>query len=181
MSKCIRCGKPHEEKTAKCEACKIKHRQWYKRTILLRRAHSIEYRREHREKMNEYDKKYRLIHREEILARKRMQTKEWKQLHPDQVRIQIHNRRARKLGNMGSYTKTQLKELFEKQEGRCYYCSKLLYSSFKNWPHIDHVTPLIRGGSNDISNIVYACADCNLTKNNKTREEFIAARSPLGV
>ena len=30
--------------------------------------------------------------------------------------------------------------------------------------HVDHIIPVVRGGSNDDSNLVTACADCNLGK-----------------
>jgi 5-methylcytosine-specific restriction endonuclease McrA len=35
------------------------------------------------------------------------------------------------------------------------------------------MVPLSRGGTNDISNIVLACANCNLKKHTKTHAEFI--------
>jgi 5-methylcytosine-specific restriction endonuclease McrA len=40
--------------------------------------------------------------------------------------------------------------------------------------HVDHKTPLSRGGSNWPSNIVCACAECNMKKNAKTAEEFLS-------
>ena len=41
----------------------------------------------------------------------------------------------------------------------------------------DHVVPLARGGSNDISNIAVACASCNKKKHAKTADEFMARRA----
>jgi HNH endonuclease. len=38
--------------------------------------------------------------------------------------------------------------------------------------HVEHCTPLSRGGWNDIGNCVGACARCNLSKNAKTVLEF---------
>jgi len=37
----------------------------------------------------------------------------------------------------------------------------------------DHVIPLVRGGSNWISNILPSCLTCNLTKSTKTFEEYL--------
>lgn len=34
--------------------------------------------------------------------------------------------------------------------------------------HIDHVVPVCQGGTNDIDNLVAACATCNLTKSGRT-------------
>jgi len=40
--------------------------------------------------------------------------------------------------------------------------------------HADHRTPLARGGSNAIDNILPACAPCNLRKSRMTEPEFRA-------
>lgn len=37
--------------------------------------------------------------------------------------------------------------------------------------HIDHVIPVVRGGSDDISNLATACAVCNLLKSDRTPDE----------
>jgi 5-methylcytosine-specific restriction endonuclease McrA len=92
--------------------------------------------------------------------------------HPERIKQYLRNRRARRRGGVGSHTLKELKLLFDKQEGRCHYCSSLLYSSFDNEIHVDHKTPLIRGGSNYIENIAIACAPCNRRKHTKTEEEF---------
>lgn len=44
---------------------------------------------------------------------------------------------------------------------RCRYCGTSAETSAL---HIDHVVPVSRGGKNDASNLVAACADCNLGK-----------------
>ncbi|MFJ4701937.1 HNH endonuclease [Streptomyces sp. NPDC088768] len=41
--------------------------------------------------------------------------------------------------------------------GGCCYCSGPA-------EHLDHVTPLSRGGADTLSNVVPACAECNLSK-----------------
>jgi hypothetical protein len=41
-----------------------------------------------------------------------------------------------------------------------------------DWPHIDHVIPRCRGGSDDIDNLVLACAWCNLRKGAMTGDEW---------
>jgi 5-methylcytosine-specific restriction endonuclease McrA len=38
--------------------------------------------------------------------------------------------------------------------------------------HVDHVVPLVRGGSDDPSNLVIACVPCNLSKGDKLPHEW---------
>jgi hypothetical protein len=58
-------------------------------------------------------------------------------------------------------------KVFSRDNYTCQYCNakdaKL---------HCDHVIPLSRGGSNDLENLVAACASCNLSKHNKTLSEW---------
>lgn len=64
-----------------------------------------------------------------------------------------------------------LAKLFEKQNGKCFYCKCKLKH---DWLQVDHVVPLSRGGKNTLDNIVLTCKDCNNLKNTKTGEEFFA-------
>ncbi len=80
--------------------------------------------------------------------------------------------KARQLKAEGSFTADDIKDLYATQGGRCYYCSV----EIENGYHIEHMTPLSRGGKNDVSNICLACAPCNLSKHTKTAEEFQGER-----
>ena len=55
----------------------------------------------------------------------------------------------------------------------CYYCGAKISSSAS---HLEHKTPISRGGDNRRSNLVIACASCNLKKGTKTEEEFRRGR-----
>lgn len=63
--------------------------------------------------------------------------------------------------------------VFKKTNGKCFYCNESLLID-GGW-HIEHMHPISRGGSNDISNLVPSCPICNLTKNTKTAKEFLEA------
>ena len=84
----------------------------------------------------------------------------WKKANPEKVRVDAHVRRARKQAAEGSHSADELKALFERQQGKCAYCSKSIRKGY----HVDHVIPLARGGSNWITNIAFACARCNTSK-----------------
>lgn len=79
------------------------------------------------------------------------------------LRATASRRRARKLQNGGSYTKADVLELLRRQKHRCVYCRGSLKPKF----HVDHITPLARGGSNDRHNIQLLCPSCNHRKHAK--------------
>jgi hypothetical protein len=64
------------------------------------------------------------------------------------------------------------REVFEKSEGRCFYCGKALTLDGK-W-HIEHQMPRALLGPDELPNLVAACIPCNLSKRDKTALEFIA-------
>lgn len=53
--------------------------------------------------------------------------------------------------------------VFVRDKYKCQYCGR---SGPNVSLHIDHRTPVSLGGSNDISNLVTACSECNLGKSN---------------
>lgn len=72
---------------------------------------------------------------------------------------------------------------FAKQGGLCHYCGRKMVLAAKGPENrnntygglrctVDHMTPRERGGSNDLSNQVGACDDCNQRKGMMTAEEF---------
>ena len=68
--------------------------------------------------------------------------------------------------------------IWEKSQGRCYYCGKTLNPFFGEF-HIDHVIPVTRGGTHHIDNLVPCCLPCNSHKGDKTLDELRAL--PNGV
>lgn len=57
--------------------------------------------------------------------------------------------------------------VFVRDGKKCVYCD-----SGEGPFHLDHVVPVSRGGSNSIDNLVVACAACNLSKGDRTPEEW---------
>ena len=58
----------------------------------------------------------------------------------------------------------------------CYWCNV----SLKNTKvHIDHYTPLSKGGEHTISNLVVSCSKCNLEKHSKDPLEFAITKGKL--
>lgn len=52
------------------------------------------------------------------------------------------------------------------QRKKCYYCDE----DIRERHHVDHQIPLVKGGSNEYSNLVLACPPCNMRKGYKQIE-----------
>lgn len=58
--------------------------------------------------------------------------------------------------------------VFERDDYTCRYCG-----ARGGELECDHVMPISRGGSNDLTNLVTACSSCNRKKHAKTPEEWL--------
>lgn len=109
-------------------------------------------------------KAYQLANKEAVAAKQR----DWKQANPDAVNAIRANRRARELNAEGSYTQADIARLFKLQKGRCAECR----TSIKRGHHVDHILPLIKGGSNWPANLQLLCQSCNNRKYDKDPIEW---------
>lgn len=126
-----------------------------------------EWRDAHRGSLNERNRKYRDENPEKIRAYKAQYIKD----HPEESRHWTSTRRARKIGNGGSHTLDQWLAKVDLLGYCCVYCGREDLSL-----HKDHKVPLSRGGTDDITNIVPACQNCNNRKGRRTAHEFIELR-----
>ena len=55
-------------------------------------------------------------------------------------------------------------EIFKRDNFTCQYCGKSAPEVVLN---VDHIEPVSKGGSNDISNLITSCFECNNGKGNK--------------
>jgi 5-methylcytosine-specific restriction endonuclease McrA len=70
----------------------------------------------------------------------------------------------------GFYTSDEVRLVYDTQRGRCAYCGRCLAAGY----HVDHMTPVSRGGSNWLANIAVACQECNNAKFTKTAAQYFA-------
>lgn len=136
------------------------------------RAENPEKNRERRRKDREANReKYREKNRERMRLvraanpeKSRKWERRWRAANPEKVLAHARNRRARKRGAEGRHSKKDIDAIFQSQKWRCAYCRKGLRSRKF---HVDHIIPLVAGGTNLPSNLQITCVDCNLQKGAK--------------
>ena len=64
-------------------------------------------------------------------------------------------------------------EVFKRDSFRCQYCGR---SAPDVILEVDHITPVAKGGKNDVMNLITSCRDCNRGKGKKllTDDEIVA-------
>lgn len=183
--KCMGCDRVHHNKdyeaspddyVAKNAKSYFRHRE----SIL---AHRADKRNADRDAWRAWCRDHYQANRAAILARRAERYKEspykvrsdavaYAKLHPEVRITRMRNRRARKMGNGGRHSTAEIAALIEKQKWKCACgCGRSLRKKF----HADHITPLVRGGSNAISNIQLLAPVCNLSKHAK--DPIVWARS----
>jgi 5-methylcytosine-specific restriction endonuclease McrA len=86
----------------------------------------------------------------------------WVRGNPLANRLRRARRRARLAGAEGTFTKAEWLALLDKYGRRCLCCG-----STENLEP-DHVVPVVKGGSNWITNIQPLCRSCNASKKDRT-------------
>jgi hypothetical protein len=142
-----------------------KRREYERKRYANNREKAIENARKwganNREKQREYYRKWATNNPEKCREYRR----EWATSNPEKCRAHNHTRRARKAGNGGSFTAQEWKDLCDLYNNHC------CYPGCKNTDlHADHVIPLVKGGTSDISNIQPLCAYHNLSKGTGTND-----------
>lgn len=92
----------------------------------------------------------------------RMRAQKWRKSNRHIVRAAYHRYKSRKRANGGSFTGIQWQTLCAKYNHCCLCCGE------RRPLTVDHIIPVSKGGSSDISNIQPLCLECNDRKNNKT-------------
>jgi 5-methylcytosine-specific restriction endonuclease McrA len=141
------------------------------------KAYCKAYRKKNLEKVKADIRLWHKKHKEELKAKAKLrmknpkvakrhakQTREWRKKHPRFYAIRAAVRRTRKTKAGGSFTLQQWTTLCNKYGNVCLCCGKHKKLT------TDHVIPISKGGSSNISNIQPLCLSCNSHKHTGTTD-----------
>ncbi len=159
--KCNYCSQefnPYEFGDGRQKFCCSLHQQkdWFEKHKERVREIGQKSKAKHRQQRLEYGRKYCLKHKEEM----RVKLLAWRRKNKAKVVQQVLLRRYREKGITGSHTLKQWEELKDKYGQRCAICKE------KKTLTRDHIIPVTKKGTNDISNIQPLCRECNSRKFN---------------
>lgn len=167
---------------SRCKACELERAAQYRETHKKERAaKQRKYYVEHGEIQRKASRNWKANNRErnkEITdnwyqthkAERSKYNREYGQANHDGVLERSRKKRAKSYGLNEHFTESEFTEKFNALGRKCYYCGKILTE--ENVTR-DHYIPLVKGGTDDIDNIVPCCQHCNSTKRNQMPDEFI--------
>lgn len=187
----------------KCKDCVKAYRAaYYQKHQDRLKAYSVNFYAENSDHVKTYQKKYaakntkkvkarskrwREANRESLLVQKREyyetnksvilpKLKLYSAAHPEYLKASTARRRSILRKASGSCSSKQMIAKCEYHGWQCYLCGTPV--TMKTL-HMDHRTPIARGGSNWPANLAPACVPCNLSKSRKTEKEYRAFRQSL--
>lgn len=158
---CKKCGTSEWYSNGNCRQCGRDYgKDYYQDNKEIIKEREAERQKNNLDKFRGYNRKYREKHPER--ARDRLHR--WYEDNKDRVYAKKQKRRAKEAGNGGSYTAKEWKALCKQYDNCCLACGE------KGKLTPDHVIPIVRGGTSDISNIQPLCITCNKRKHTKTTD-----------
>lgn len=105
-------------------------------------------------------------------AKKTIVLKRWLAENPERAKAlavaRSSARRARIRNAIGTWSASDVDRMLVAQKGRCWWCSKRIGKD----RHVDHRFPISKNGTNDPSNLVLSCPQCNRAKSAKMPWKF---------
>lgn len=186
--------------SAQCRSCAKLYRNSHKQEKLNYPSFTMEYRRNYYEikkdhindKRKEYyqndpekyldqSRKSHQKHRDERLEKQHIyyesnkeyfaeKNKRYRNENLDEILLK-NRQRENFLDSFPVIKQSEINNLLNTYNHQCFYCHINVKRGINL--HLDHKTPLSRGGKHFITNLVPACQNCNLRKGTKTAEEFL--------
>lgn len=160
---CPRCGTRKRYTSSNgCVECQ-KERQKHRPRTGYQRA----YYAENRDKVSARKRAWKEQNRERVNAQER----EWRRKNPEKCSATRRSSDARRRACVeAGISGPDLERWLSEQKKVCYWCGARCPKQF----HVDHYTPLSKGGKHEECNLVIACQSCNLRKSARDPYEFAA-------
>lgn len=132
-----------------------------------------------RKKWYDKNKKKILLEKSEYYSKNKeivkQKVRHYREKNTTKVRALSRNYKAKKKNAEGKHTKKDIDFLFLKQKAKCAVCTE----GIKNGFHVDHISPLARGGTNWPKNLQLLCQRCNNQKHAKDPIDFMQEKGFL--
>lgn len=131
--------------------------EWVKNNPDKMKAAQERYFAKNKEKRTKYSRAYRQLNPEKAA----LSQKKWRFGKSHKILEYAHKRRALLLNN--TVGEVNIKKLLDEWDGNCGLCRLAVLGKY----HIDHKTPLSKGGAHEQSNLQVTHPRCNQVKHNK--------------
>lgn len=105
----------------------------------------------------------------------RRMCKKWRNNNKDKIANINRNTKARRRKSKGTHTLRDIEVIYLRQKGVCVICRKKLKGNY----HVDHIMPIVLGGSNNKENLQILCPTCNMQKSSKDPIDFMRTKGFL--
>lgn len=160
----------YKENPGKYSAYNKRYRTVHKSSLSVAKSAYYE---QNKELIAEYQRKYRDENREILSAR----LVEYRNAEREKVRAWNRNRKARARNAEGHHSAEDVIEILMSQNEKCNSCGIDLADGY----HVDHIMPLILGGTNWPSNLQVLCPTCNTSKGGLHPDDWEKKRRKLGL
>jgi HNH endonuclease len=141
---------------------RTKTQQWRAEDPERSRSSRKKWKRKNHTKVIAASRRYYAKNKDKIRIRKVA----WGKSNKDKSISYANTRRARKLGAEGAHSDADIKAIWERQKHKCAMpnCEYKIAAAGSNKYHVDHIHPLVRGGSNWPDNLQILCKTHNHQK-----------------
>lgn len=159
---------------------KAKSLSWYYDNLEDAKKSRKQWREQHKESVASKKKAYYEANKDADKERRRAYSKansqatvervrQWRRANPEAKKAAQDRRRYPSDISLSVEERSQaVAQRVELKNYPCVYCGE-----YAEIMHIDHATPLSKGGLDVAGNLLSSCQNCNLRKHTKTAEEFI--------